>query len=350
MTINWFGSIGAGQGYSGSAEKIVVALEELGHDVRMVGFTKIPDKNLSEAGRRIKYKPFKKGEVAIAYGFPVSFSSIDSWKYRFGFSMFETDKLPTAKNWAGINAGVSCNDLTGLIVPSEHSKKLFSDTGVTCPISVVHLGVDTRLYKFFDRTPKKDFTFLQLGNLSVRKNSGAVISAFLTLFKNNPDVKLIIKTGGYTIPPMDFGVPNIQIINERSTPEEIRDYYNKADCFVFPSRGEGFGLPPLEAMSTGLPTILASNTGMMDYARNEYCYPIIRHEIVPALEFPKEWGDVGNWYDPSYEELKKLMWHVYTHRDEAREKGKLASEIVAKEFTFEKTASLIVQVIQNAYN
>lgn len=346
--INWFGSISQGQGYSGSGENIVVALEKLGYEVHNIGFNEAPRENLTPAGQKLRNRPFKIGEIAIAYGAPVSFDSMAGWKYRFGFSMFETDKLPAAKVWRGKDADI-CNKLTGLIVPSEHSKQLFSDIGVACPISVIPLGVDTSFYTPIDRPQRKPFTFLQLGNLSVRKNVAGVINAFLALYKDNPEVQLIIKTGGYSVPEMEIA-KNVKIVNERSLPEQIKQFYYDADCFVFPSRGEGFGLPPLEAMATGLPTIVADNSGMSDYIDDRYMYPIRKHTLKPTIGFPKEWGDVGNWYEPDYNELKSLMAYVYNNREEAKAKGMAASRYVSDNFSFDNTAKMIVELFEKLYN
>jgi len=47
------------------------------------------------------------------------------------------------------------------------------------------------------------------------------------------------------------------------TVEELRALYSHADCFVYPSLYEGFGLPPLEAMACGAPVI----------ASNASCFP-----------------------------------------------------------------------------
>ena len=44
--------------------------------------------------------------------------------------------------------------------------------------------------------------------------------------------------------------------------EDLVALYNMADLFVFPSKHEGFGLPPLEAMACGTPT-LGSNTSSL---------------------------------------------------------------------------------------
>jgi glycosyltransferase involved in cell wall biosynthesis len=46
----------------------------------------------------------------------------------------------------------------------------------------------------------------------------------------------------------------------RVTDAELRALYEAALCLVFPSRYEGFGLPPLEAMACGCP-VLAADSG-----------------------------------------------------------------------------------------
>lgn len=351
LRINWYGSVSQGQGYSGSGEHICIELEKIGCDIRNVHYSKTIWENLTEEGKRIRSKPFEMADIAICYGFPVAFSSIDSYKYRFGMSMFETDRLPSGKVWAGSNTADSCSKLNMLFVPSEHSKKLFSDSGVTVPIEVVHLGVNMKKYYYLDRPKKrKTFTFLLLGNLTIRKNPGLVVSAFISLFGNKPDVRLVIKTTGGSIPKMIFPVDNIEVVDRYATPEEMFQYYYDADCFVFPSRGEGFGLPPLEAMATGLPTIFSNNTGMMEFADPTYNYPIPSTMKSKAVRFPPEWGDVGNWWETDIKDLKNAMLSVYNNKEEAREKGKLASEWVKNNWGFDKTALRIVELVKKVYN
>ena len=46
------------------------------------------------------------------------------------------------------------------------------------------------------------------------------------------------------------------------TKDELVDFYNLADLFVFPSLYEGFGIPPLEAMACGTPVICADNSSL----------------------------------------------------------------------------------------
>lgn len=47
--------------------------------------------------------------------------------------------------------------------------------------------------------------------------------------------------------------------------EELIKWYGAASLFVYPSIAEGFGIPPLEALATGTPTICNNSTAMADY-------------------------------------------------------------------------------------
>ena len=49
---------------------------------------------------------------------------------------------------------------------------------------------------------------------------------------------------------------NIRFLG-RVSDEELVKLYNQAECFIFPTLYEGFGLPPLEAMACGCPVIVS---------------------------------------------------------------------------------------------
>ena len=340
-----------GQGYSGSAENLLISLSKLGVDVSTLTF-KNNKKNLTKAGKEVSSSVFRMADVGIAYGFPNSFSSLTSHKYKVGWTMFETTKCPSGKSsWAGPTGNWvdQTKNLDLLLSPSSYCKELFQKEGIKTPIEVVPLGVDTKMYPFIQRPRrpkvKKPFTFLMLGTLTLRKNPGYALSAFLELFKNNEDARLILKTQDGTLGHLETPHKNLIIIDRRATLDKMRQLYADADCFVFPTRGEGFGLPPLEAMSTGLPTIFPNHSGMMDFANDKYGYIIEKYKEKKAVRFPKIWNDVGNWFDPDYNELKELMRYVYEHRDEAYDKGVRASEWVKNNWTYDHSAKKLIEVL-----
>ena len=349
--LNWYGSFSQGAGYSGSSEKLCLALEEQGADIRLVWFNRGDlETNMTKQGRELRKKDFKLGDVGIAYGLPNAFTSIRN-KIKIGYTMFETDKLPRTNkpnDWSGETGQPehNINQLDKLLVPSLHNKKIFQQEGVNIPIEVVHLGIDPSQYEVIKRPKRDTFTFLMYGVLTIRKNPGAALSAFLDLFKHRDDVRIIFKTHSGTMGHIEMPYDNVKIIDEYTTPEKMRDYLFEADAFVFPSRGEGFGLPPMEAMATGLPTIFTDCTGMSEYANKEYNYPVPISGKSPAKRFPRKWGDVGNWYEIDYNRLKETMLHVVNNREEAKEKGLKAADWVRRKWTYNNTADKILEVVE----
>ena len=353
--LDYIGTPSGGQGYSGSIELTIIALNKI-IDVYSVALNRTPKKNISAPMKKIKTKPFVLTDVGIYHGFPLILSGTFN-KFNVIYTMFETDTLPSGKDWAGEygDAIKIINEKADLLfVPCKHNVELFKNSGVTVPIEIIPNGVQTDLYPYYDRSKRpKDhkFTFFMHGTLTLRKNPGMVISAFANLFKDNPDVKLVLKTQSGTLGHMQFvDMGNIEVIDALWTQEQLNKAMQDADCYVFPSRGEGFGLPPLEAMSTGLPTIVSDNTGLSDYAKEPYCLPIPTIKKSPAQRYPKPWGYVGNWYEPDYYTLKKHMLWVYEHQDEAREMGELASEYVQNNWTYDHTAEKIVKAIRKHYS
>ncbi len=54
--------------------------------------------------------------------------------------------------------------------------------------------------------------------------------------------------------------------------EELRCLYSCADLFIFPSKYEGFGIPPLEAQACGCPVISSNSTVMPEILQNSVFY------------------------------------------------------------------------------
>ena len=102
---------------------------------------------------------------------------------------------------------------------------------------------------------------LYLGLRISHKNVDGIIRAFLLLLDDFPRLKLVIAGSRYSTPDMVDRWKGDPRLRERMieipdpTDDDIACLFGGAKAFVFPSFAEGFGLPPLEAMASGVPVV-----------------------------------------------------------------------------------------------
>jgi glycosyltransferase involved in cell wall biosynthesis len=211
-------------------------------------------------------------------------------KKNIGISAFvETDQC----NPKWIN---NINLMDMVVVPSEHVRQCilntnspktdihvvpesFYDSIATCDDTTsINLGIDT------------SFNFLVFGQLTGnnphndRKNTFNTIKWICEEFKDNPDVGLIIKTNSGKNTKIDRSVteklikslikevrpgpyPKIHLLHGSLSSEEVAALYKnkKISALVSLTRGEGFGLPLLEAAASDLPVIATNWSGHLDF-------------------------------------------------------------------------------------
>jgi len=98
-----------------------------------------------------------------------------------------------------------------------------------------------------------------------RKNIRTILKALYKLRKNIKNVKLMLvtKIRKETKELIDhLGLQNYVQLTGWVPSNLLPFYYNSADLFVFPSYYEGFGLPVLEAMASGVPVITSNVTSL----------------------------------------------------------------------------------------
>lgn len=157
-------------------------------------------------------------------------------------------------------------------------------------ITVVYNATDEALFRTLPEVeePQEPFA-LAVSSLDPRKNFNRLIEAFQDI----PNCKLYIVGARHRV----FGESqenqgdNIRYLG-RVTDEELVRLYNQAVCFIFPSLYEGFGLPPIEAMSCGCPVLMSD-------------IPVL-HEVC---------GDAATYFDPynPYAIRKAIQQFLTTH-------------------------------------
>lgn len=205
------------------------------------------------------------------------------------------------------------------------------------PIHVVHAGVDTNIFNInVPASPElskiPEFKFLCVARFEdQRKNIPQLIRTFLKTFKNEP-VRLVLPMTVSERPPLEH--PQLIYIHPIFGTQIFAQVYASCDAFVLPTRAEGWGLPICEAMACGLPVITTLYSAVTEYASAETIYPI-NYELTDVTDrSPSSWL-YGLWADPDYDHLAELMRHVYSHREEAKAKGRLASKHICENFNWD---------------
>jgi glycosyltransferase involved in cell wall biosynthesis len=190
-------------------------------------------------------------------------------------------------------------DNADMIITDSNSSKMDILNNFKVPekkIRVIYIAADKK-YKVL---PKKEiehykksmgFNFpfiLYLGALDPRKNIPNLIKSFYQIKKKGFPHKLVIVGGiRFNSGPISKTIHRIiqklnlndEIILTGHLPEkDIPKIYNAAELFVFPSFYEGFGLPPLEAMSSGTP-VITSNTSSLPEVVGEAGITIDPHNV-----------------------------------------------------------------------
>jgi len=159
---------------------------------------------------------------------------------------------------------------THICVVSKDTEKYFKKyfnrkLGISC----IPLGLNSKWKNVVRKKPKH---FLNLAKLEPRKNVSKLIDAYELYCKStkNPYPLIIAGDPGYREYANNI-LEKINKMNEQQlkisfldsiSDEKIAELFSESAALIFPSKFEGFGLPPLEAMSSGVP-VIASITGMM---------------------------------------------------------------------------------------
>ncbi|MCT9001927.1 glycosyltransferase family 4 protein [Microbacterium memoriense] len=166
------------------------------------------------------------------------------------------------------------------------------------PVSATGLGVSSQLAAATARRPAslRDVRrfVLSVGRMNVRKNLGVAIEgAMLAHSVSSERPLVIVGSSEYSgaaadLPPTvkDYVADGRLVFLGRISDEELRWMYEQADGFIFVSRDEGFGLPPIEARHFGAPVIVSDIAVMREVAGPEAVFvsPNSPREVARAID------------------------------------------------------------------
>lgn len=341
--VAWFSPYyGTGDGYGASAEAMILGLEAAGMRVSLAGGRVCGQE--SRIGKFAARPPAGNAAAKVAYSPPTD----PIWlrdrpdQALLGFTMWEDDSLP--RSWDPFYARIDA-----LATPSRFCVELFkcrfAELGLDIPICYVPLGVDAERYPFVRRTHERGRgNFRVLWNATAiydtRKGAAEAVAAFQLAFPGRTDVELLLRSrydGAHGIEGDD---PRIRVVRRMITDEAKRRMLERAHVLLYPSKGEGFGLIPLEAIASGLPAIVAANSSMLDY--RELTFPIRCTPGPSQISPPWRQAPAGAcWGEPDVAHAAEQLREIEAAYDAAAAFAARAAVAVRGDWTYERTVDAL---------
>lgn len=214
-----------------------------------------------------------------------------------------------------------------IITISNFSKNRLLETAkIKENVEVIYNGVSD-VWRQYETNEAKGFKyFIYVGNVKPHKNLQVLLAAFTEMNLDGYKLVIVGKKEGFINGDFETSsrIDNENIIfTGRISDEELMSYVKSAEALIFPSLYEGFGLPPIEAMAMGCPTIVSN-----------------------AASIPEVSGDASLYFDPlDKEELKRQMLKLINDKE-------LKAELVkkglahAEKFKWKDAASSTIKIIE----
>lgn len=282
-----------------------------------------------------------------------------------------------------------CNKFASEIwVPCKFYVDVFRNSGIIKPTFLMPLGVNHQIYtpdaippnlryeempsgKIVEELPN-GFRFISLFGWSYRKGPDVLCRSFLSEFSGVEDAHLVIYSrymGGSGEPQKEHVRAEIrqyysEIQNEfpgkiyycgDSIPiQDLPGCFASANCFIFCSRGEGFGLPVIEAGACGIPVISSYNTAMTQYLDDDVAF-LVRPDEYAAANDKLTW--ITEFYrdqqfpvlgPKSIAEFATHMRTVFQDKEEAQKRAIRFRERILSYYTWDKCADRVVSRLKTS--
>lgn len=275
---------------------------------------------------------------------------------RIAYNVWETTRQPE-------NFFEQLKKFDQVWVPSVWQKECTIEQGIPRDrVKVVPEGVDTTQYYPISNNsdfPKdRPFRFLVVGRWEYRKSTKEIIKAFIDSFSEEDNVELLINVdnpfandGLSTTEErlQKFGLthPKVKVLHHLSK-EDYINLIRETDVFVSCARSEGWNLPLIEAMSSGVPSLYSDWGAQLQFAKGLGIPVKVLGEVSAAVDNEESWDSStpGNFIEPDFEDLRIKLKEAYSNFEYHKKKALLDSTMIHENFTWDNAAMLANQNIQ----
>lgn len=313
--------------------------------------------------------------------------NIEPGTYDFSFQVQLPDEwdMSLAKVNVGVTAAVEtdkcnpawiekCNQADHIIVPSTFTKNVLKRSGpLETKVTVIpewfNVGIDNKSKNSINlnddrfKKIKQKFNFLMIGTLtskspeSDRKNLENTIKWICEEFKEDEDVGLVLKTNMGKGTTMDRALcekyifdmlekhrktsfPKFYFLHGNMKSEQVNALYAHPNikAYVTATRGEGYGLPLVEAAASGLPIVATGWSGHLEFLDKDLFYDVDYNlkEIAESRLDNRIFVKGVRWAEPVKESFQRQCRSIYEDYTNAKEKAKKQKERVFKGFNSAK--------------
>jgi glycosyltransferase involved in cell wall biosynthesis len=259
--------------------------------------------------------------------------------------LWETTVLPDAIR-------KKCETADFLWAPSSWGSQMLRANGFPAErLAIVPLGVNIDFLRPAERHRGGPFRFLFVGKWETRKFVDGLVRAFANEFSPEEPVELVLHAhnpyrSGFSASAelQRLGIASARVkISERASRRALRELYQSADCFVCPTRAEGWGLPVLEAMACGIPAIVTRYSAPTDFVTDDNGY-LLDYELVDAH---CDIFDIhtGQWAEPDVAHLRRLMRQTVEDPATRKRKG-IQARLDAEKWSWSHAAEIAMQAIR----
>ena len=249
-------------------------------------------------------------------------------------------------------------------VPSKWQRDCTIEQGISPDkVKVVPEGVDVDMYKPINRVvsnpTNRPFRFLLVGRWDYRKSTREIIESFVNTFLEDEDVEMILSIDNpFANDGLNsteerlkkFGIHHkgLKVVHHLSK-EEYANMIKTSDVFVSCARGEGWNLPLIEAMSSGVPSLYSNWGAQLEFADGKGIPVDISYERpakVESEDFTWRWDAPGMFIEPNFNDLSHKMRDVYKNYTIHKRKALEDSDEIRETFTWKNAAKIANQILK----
>lgn len=299
----------------------------------------------------------KNYKIKILHTTPNVFAQyIERGKYHIGHFFWETDLVP--QEFAeGLQL---CDEIwTG----SEANKSAIEKAGVTKPIFIFPQPIETgrewptKKYNLdFD-----GYLFYSIFEWTDRKNPAGLLEAFWREFEGREDVGLLLKTyfHGFSGQSRRMIREHIALIKERlglkhyapvflyldlMDRDQVMRLHVTGDAYVSAHRGEGWGVPQVEAALSGHPVISTAYGGCHEWFSDKEMMRVdFTMTKVRGMHHSNWYDSDQKWAEPNEAQLRSFMRSCVEDPIEAMVMGRRARDATLLKFNLKDVGSLMVE-------